>query len=430
MPTVAFATLGCKVNQCETDSLVKIFTDVGYVIVPFNEISDVYIINTCTVTKTADAKSRQMIRKARKQSQDALIVVVGCYADNAAENMEDDENILFAGMEKDSRLLARIDSFIKKDINFIVNSQYNSALLPFNPKSHKTRAFLKIQDGCQQYCSYCIIPYVRNKLVSMSIDDIFYNLHEIDKAGFREIILTGIHLGLYGKDLRDTGLVNVIKLIEAYNGNISRFRLGSLEPSDINDELIEVLASSGKFCRHLHIPLQAASDGVLARMNRPYNLDEYTETLRKLRTAIPDIAISTDLIVGFPGETEFDFNSGLDMVSTMEFSRLHVFKYSIRSGTKAANMHGHLPDSIKDTRSNIMIQQGKKMAQAYENKFLFTVQNVLVETIIDKDKSMLCGLTPQYLQVVFSGEESLIGDIVPVYLTNLNGDYIVGKIKK
>lgn len=429
MPAVAFATLGCKVNQCETDSLMKIFTDVGYNIVPFNEISDVYIINTCTVTKTADAKSRQMIRKARKKSLDALIVVVGCYADNAAENMQDDENILFAGMEKDSRLLARIDSLLKKDENVIVNSEYDSALLPFNPKSHKTRAFLKIQDGCQQYCSYCIIPYVRNKLASMSPDDILYNLHEIDKAGFREIVLTGIHLGLYGKDLHDTSLVNVIKLIEAYNGNISRFRLGSLEPSDISDELIEVLADSRKFCHHLHVPLQAASDRLLSLMHRPYSLSEYTEILKKLRTAIPDIAISTDLIVGFPGETEFDFNSGLEVVSSMEFSRLHVFKYSIRSGTKAANMNGHLSNSIKDTRSNILIQLGNKMAQAYETKFLSTIQNVLVETI-DKDRSMLCGLTPQYLQVVFPGEESLIGNIVPVYLTKLNCDYIVGKIKK
>lgn len=397
----AFFTLGCKVNFCETESLQKLFEQAGYRIVDFDEDSDVYVINTCTVTGQSDHKSRKAIRRARRKAPQAVIVATGCYAQGAPEEIKeiDEQPDLIIGNRERENLPGLLESIRQGKMTDLVEPHQAGSgfeLLPPAGRRGRTRGFLKVQEGCNQTCSYCIVPRVRGPLRSMPFSEVLKRAEILTASGCREIVLTGVHLGLYGEDLDNSSLPELLNAMEEVPG-LKRLRLSSLEPSDINSALVEQIVASRLICPHLHIPLQSGDGEILRRMNRPYEPVEFLYLAKWLKQEIPGLSLSTDVIVGFPGETEKHHRRSMKLLEEIGFSRLHVFKYSSRPGTAAAEFSDHLPNQVRDSRSREMIELGEKMASEYRQRFIGTIQSVLVEKVLPYSYGE--GFTPHYLRV-------------------------------
>jgi threonylcarbamoyladenosine tRNA methylthiotransferase MtaB len=436
---VAFHTLGCKVNYYESEALKGEFRRAGFEVVDFEEPADVYVINTCTVTHLAERKSRQIIRRAKRRNPAALVAVTGCYAQVSPEDIS---SLGQADLVTGTADRLALPELVRKkmaggDVFAGIDAYAKEAVfedLPWVSEGERTRAFLKIQDGCRQFCTYCIIPRARGPLRSLPLQKALAYLQEIGRSGYKEVVLTGIHLGLYGIDLQpQTDLGSFLERAAAVEG-IERLRLSSVEPWDLEDKLLEVVKGNKKICRHLHIPLQSGDDGILKEMGRPYDASFYRGLLKRLRDALPDLAVSTDIMVGFPGESEEQFRRGIDFVRECAFSRLHVFKYSPRSGTKAASMADQVRPEIKEARSREMINLGKELARNFQEKFIGRRLDVLFEKVLPAGDErgeiaaggLLEGLTSNYLRVRAPGPGNLRGQIREVLIKKNAGDYLIG----
>ncbi|RKD27609.1 threonylcarbamoyladenosine tRNA methylthiotransferase MtaB [Caminicella sporogenes DSM 14501] len=431
MKTVAFYTLGCKVNQYDTEAMAELFEKRGYKVVDSHEFADIYVINTCTVTNLSDRKSRQFIRRAKKKNPKAKIVVAGCYAQTASEEVLKIEGVnLIIGTNKRNEIVELIEAIdIDEKANHVDNIMKIDEFeeLSIEKIKGKTRAFLKIQEGCNQFCSYCIIPYARGPVRSRKFENIISEVKRLSKNGFKEIVLTGIHIASYGKDLKDKNLIDVIKAVHGVEG-IERIRLSSVEPNLITEKFIEEIKLLPKFCNHLHLSLQSGCDETLKRMNRKYTTEEYRNIVLNLRKAIPDIAITTDIIVGFPGETDEEFNTTCKFVKEINFSQIHVFKYSPRKGTPAAKFKNQVHPNIKNLRSEKMIKIADDLMLKYRKRFIDKTLDVLFEDRLNNDKNIITGLTTNYINVAVEGNEDFVGKIIPVKLKKIKKDVIIGEI--
>lgn len=432
MKKAAFYTLGCKVNQYETEAMTESFENAGYEIVDYSEFADVYIINTCTVTNMGDRKSRQIIRRAREKNPEALVAVVGCYSQIApGEVLEIPEVSLVVGTDERSRMVELVEYAMEKEekLNMVNDIMKVKEFEEMSIKSYKsrTRAFLKIQEGCDQYCTYCIIPYARGHIRSRKPDSIIAEVKELAENGFREIVLTGIHVASYGKDLGNTSLIDIIEKVHEIDG-IRRIRMSSVDPNVMTDGFIERLSRLPKICRHFHLSLQSGCDETLKRMNRKYTTGEYRRVVEKLREVFADVAITTDLIVGFPGETEEEFQKTVDFVEEIAFSAMHVFKYSQRSGTPAAKYENQIKPQVKDSRSKVITAIAQKNEEKFKKAFIGRSKPVLYEQPFDGQKSLFEGLTDNYIRVVSESREDIKGKIIETVLAELKEDYMTGRI--
>lgn len=432
MSKVAFHTLGCKVNQYETEAMAELFEKDGYEIVHEDEIADVYVINTCTITNLGDRKSRQFIRRAKNKNPEAVIAVVGCYAQTAPEEvMGIDEVDIVIGTKDRSKIVELSHQVIEKreKINIVTDimKQHEFEEMKIENIEGKTRAFLKIQEGCNQFCSYCIIPYARGPIRSRKLDAVLSEVEKLSKNGFKEVVLTGIHVASYGKDIGEIRLIDVIEKVHEVVG-IERIRLSSIEPTIMTKDFLDRLIKLPKVCDHFHLSLQSGSDSVLKRMNRKYTTKEYKKIAELIREYMPNVGITTDIIVGFPGETEEEFIETCKFVDDIGFSRIHVFPYSPRKGTPASRHKNQISGDIKHQRSKELIKIGEENTQKFNNKFIGTTLNVLFEEQAKSDSEFIEGYTTNYIRVLSKGSNSLEGKILPVKLENIQGDNLIGKL--
>lgn len=404
---VAFTTLGCKVNQFETEVMEGLFKEKKYEIVNFEEVADVYVINTCSVTHLGEKKSRQLIRRAIKNNNKAIVAVVGCYSQVAADEIAKIEGVsLIVGTKERKNIVTLVETVLKEhqplQVVEDVMDYHEFEDIPLLNNPDRTRAFLKIQDGCSNFCTYCIIPYTRGPLKSRKLDSILSEAEKLLESGFKEIVLTGIHLGAYGKDLADEiALVDVVKAL-LDNEKLTRLRLGSLESIELDQEILEIMNQDQRLCRQLHLPLQSGSDKILKKMNRNYTTAEFKALVDNIYAKVPGVAITTDVIVGFPGENSTDFNEAVEFIKNMNFSKIHIFPYSKRKNTPAANYAEQVSEEEKKKRS-VYLKEISDMANAkYRNKMLNTTVEILVENI-----------TPDYA-------EGLASNYVKVYCENNN----------
>lgn len=415
MRKAAFHNLGCKVNSYETEAMQQLLEDAGYEIVPFREGADVYIINTCSVTNVADRKSRQMLHRAKKMNPSAAVVAVGCYVQAAGAELKKDEAVdLIVGNNQKKDLVQILDDYFADHENSgeildIGHSQEYEELHIRRIADH-TRAFIKVQDGCNQFCSYCIIPYTRGRVRSRRPEDIEHEVRGIAEAGYKEIVLTGIHLSSYGVDFKDEQKENLLTLIKRLDQipGIERLRLGSLEPRIVTREFAKELARLRTICPHFHLSLQSGCDATLKRMNRRYNAAEYQACCEILREEFDNPAITTDVIVGFPGETEEEFAETERFLKAIHFYEMHIFKYSRRAGTRAADMPDQVPEGTKSVRSDILLALEKQQSLEYRGRFLGTEEEILLEEPIEIDGiKYMMGHTRQYVKGAVPYEEGL-----------------------
>ena len=415
MRKAAFHNLGCKVNSYETEAMQQLLEDAGYEIVPFREGADVYIINTCSVTNVADRKSRQMLHRAKKMNPSAAVVAVGCYVQAAGAELKKDEAVdLIVGNNQKKDLVQILDDYFADHENSgeildIGHSQEYEELHIRRIADH-TRAFIKVQDGCNQFCSYCIIPYTRGRVRSRRPEDIEHEVRGIAEAGYKEIVLTGIHLSSYGVDFKDEQQENLLTLIKRLDQipGIERLRLGSLEPRIVTREFAKELARLRTICPHFHLSLQSGCDATLKRMNRRYNAVEYQACCEILREEFDNPAITTDVIVGFPGETEEEFAETERFLKAIHFYEMHIFKYSRRAGTRAADMPDQVPEGTKSVRSDILLALEKQQSLEYRGRFLGTEEEILLEEPIEIDGTKyMMGHTRQYVKGAVPYEEGL-----------------------
>ena len=423
-------TLGCKVNQFETETMEGLFRARGYEVVPFEERAEVYVINTCSVTHLSDRKSRQLIRRAARTNPDACIAVTGCYAQVAPEEIRALAGVrVVIGTKERARIVDYVEEALRADtgaIGTITDIMQARVFedIPLHAMPHRTRAFLKIEDGCQNFCTFCIIPYARGPVKSRTLSAVAREMHLLTEAGFHEVVLTGIHLGAYGIDLAERPtLADACRMALAEEG-LRRLRLGSLESVELSADLLDLMRTEPRFAAHLHLPLQAGSDAVLRAMNRHYDTAAFAALLEDVRRAVPGVAISTDIIVGFPGETEEDFASGLDFVRQMGFARMHVFPYSARRGTPAARRTDQVPPVVRKERAARMQALAEELAEAYHRASLGSVMEVLFETTED---GVTDGLTETYVRV-YTDAPARRGEIAPVRLTHLYRDGVWGEL--
>lgn len=430
--SVSIFTLGCKVNQYESEAVSSMFEQNGYELVPFDKPSDVYIINTCTVTSLSDRKSRQTIRKAKKNNPNSIVVVMGCYAQTSPEEvLKIPEVNLVIGTKDRNKIMeyiARLEEGECK-INAVDNimSSRNFEELKVSTYKERTRACLKIQEGCSQFCSYCIIPYARGPIRSRQPEAIIQEVKELSENGFLEIVLTGIHLASYGKDLNTTSLLDIIQRINMIEG-IKRIRIGSLEPTTITEEFVNKANQMPKLCPHYHLSLQSGCDNTLKAMNRKYTTEDYRNSVELLKKHIPDVAITTDIMVGFPGETEKDFEASLNFAKEMGFSKIHVFKYSPRSGTPAAKFTNQISPQEKERRSQLMLELSDNLERQYFEKYIGREMEVLYEQRLHGKDEYMEGLTKNYLRVIAKGDIELKGCLKITKLEKINGALLEGKI--
>jgi len=430
--TVAFHTLGCKVNAYETEAIWQLFKRAGYQRVDFDRKADVYVINTCTVTNTGDKKSRQVIRRAIRRNPDAVIVVTGCYAQTSpAEVMAIPGVDIVLGTQGRERLLEYVEQYQRErqPINAVKNIMKTREFeeLDVPAFSDRTRASLKIQEGCNNFCTFCIIPWARGLLRSRKPENVLKQARQLVEAGYKEIVLTGIHTGGYGEDLEDYSLADLLWDLDKIEG-LKRVRISSIEASQIDDRILEVLNTSEKMCRHLHIPLQAGDDEVLKRMRRKYTVDEYREKIAGIRKAMPQVAITTDVIVGFPGETDEQFENSYRLIEELQFAELHVFPYSKRTGTPAARMENQVPDAVKQERVQRLIQLSNRLSLEYARQFVGDVLDVIPERPYKEapGNGLYTGYSDNYLQLVFPGNEELLGKVCRVRLDEPGSDVCHG----
>lgn len=415
---VAFLTLGCKVNFYETEAVWELMQKHGYERVDFKTISDIYIINTCTVTNNSDGKSRKMIREAVSRNSEGIVVIMGCFSQLKADQVLAIPGVKIVLGTKNRNLIPDyIAEYLEKKtiLNKVELLESNLAFddLSINAFAKHQRAFLKIQDGCNNFCSYCIIPYARGRVRSKQPKQVIKEAKTLVDNNFKEIILTGIHTGGYGVDLPNYRFVNLLQDLETIKG-LDRIRISSIETSELTDDVISVIAHSQKIVNHLHIPLQSGSDAILKAMNRKYDKQEYTRIISKLRAMIPNLAITTDVIVGFPGETESDFAEMVAFIRQINFQELHVFPYSRREGTVAAAMPNQISGAIKKERVNILLKLSDELAKAYINTNINIPLQVIPETYQD---GYLHGHTANYLFVKFLGKSDQIGELVDIVIT-------------
>ncbi|MET0959042.1 MAG: tRNA (N(6)-L-threonylcarbamoyladenosine(37)-C(2))-methylthiotransferase MtaB [Psychrobacillus psychrotolerans] len=434
MSSVAFYTLGCKVNHYETEAIWQLFKENGYSRTEFEKQSDVYVINTCTVTNTGDKKSRQVIRRAIRQNPDAVICVTGCYAQTSpAEIMAIPGVDIVVGTQERTKMLDYIQQYKteRKPINAVGNIMKNRVYEELDVPSFtdRTRASLKIQEGCNNFCTFCIIPWARGLMRSRDPQEVVRQAQQLVDAGYMEIVLTGIHTGGYGEDLKDYNLAQLLRDIENNVNGLKRLRISSIEASQLSDEVIDVLRDSKIVVRHLHIPIQSGSDTVLKRMRRKYTMEFFANRLDRLRVALPDLAITSDVIVGFPGETEEEFMETFNFIRDQKFSELHVFPYSKRTGTPAARMDNQVDEDVKNERVHRLITLNDQLAVEYASRFEGEVLEIIPEEAykLDSAANMVEGYTDNYLKVVIPGSENLIGKLVRVKITKAGYPYNEGQ---
>lgn len=420
--TVAFHTLGCKVNHYETEGIWNMFKAEGFERVDFDKIADIYVVNTCTVTNTGDKKSRQVIRRAVRKNPEAVVCVTGCYAQTSpGEVMEIPGVDVVVGTQNRKNMIKLIEEheLSRQPVNGVQNIMKNRTFEEMDVPvfSDRTRASLKIQEGCNNFCTFCIIPWSRGLLRSRDPENVLEQAQKLVDAGYKEIVLTGIHTAGYGEDMQDYNFAKLLRELETKVVGLKRIRISSIEASQITDEVIQVLDESEKIVRHLHIPLQSGSNTVLARMRRKYSADYYKEKIDKIKQALPGLAITSDIIVGFPGETEDEFLETYKFVQDIGYAELHVFPYSRRTGTPAARMDDQVPNEIKDARVERMIALSNELATIYADKHMDQVVEVIPEEKSSEKVGALVGYSDNYLKVQLDGPEELIGSIVRVKLT-------------
>ena len=434
LSTVAFHTLGCKVNHYETEAIWQLFKEQGYERNEFEQQADVYVINTCTVTNTGDKKSRQVIRRAIRQNPDAVICVTGCYAQTSpAEIMAIPGVDIVVGTQDRHKMLGLIDQYReeRQPINAVRNIMKNRVYeeLDVPAFTDRTRASLKIQEGCNNFCTFCIIPWARGLMRSRDPQEVIRQAQQLVDAGYLEIVLTGIHTGGYGQDFKDYNLAQLLRDLESQVKGLKRLRISSIEASQLTDEVIEVLQNSEIVVNHLHIPIQSGSDTVLKRMRRKYTMDFFSERLRKLEKALPDLAVTSDVIVGFPGETEEEFMETYNFIRDHKFSELHVFPFSKRTGTPAARMEDQVDEEIKNERVHRLIALNDQLAKEYASRFEGEVLEVIPEERFKEsdNENLYVGYTANYLKVVFEASEEMVGKLVKVKITKAGYPYNEGQ---
>lgn len=433
MKKVAFHTLGCKVNQYETEAMEELFEKSGYQIVDFREIADIYVVNTCTVTNVADKKSRQMLSKAKHNNEGAIIVAVGCYAQIAKDKLIKDNNIdLVIGSNNKNKIVDLVEEYIHEGnkINVVEDigktTEYEDILI--TKVNDKTRAYIKIQDGCNQFCSYCIIPYTRGRIRSREMSSVIKEVNTLASNGYHEIVLTGIHIASYGKDLTNTSLIELLMRLNEIDG-ILRIRLGSLEPNLITEDFISQLSKLNKVCPHFHLSLQSGCDATLKRMNRKYTTEIFNNKVEIIRKAYENPSITTDIIVGFPGETDEEFDSTLDFVRKIRFSGIHVFKYSMREGTPAAARDDQIDPRVKTERSHTLTNVQSKIREEFLNSFINKEVEVLFEeeSMID-EKKCYYGFTDNYIKVKVFSDNNIRNLQLSTKIIKIQNDNLVGSI--
>ena len=438
MRKIAFYTLGCKVNQADTASMEGIFRKAGYEVVDFGSPADVYLINTCVVTNTGQRKSRQIINRAVRHNPLSLIVVTGCYPQTAPEEVRAIAGVdVIIGNQERARIVELVEQALEnKQTEILDNVQKMTVDTKFEElgvgtETDKTRAFLKIQEGCNQYCTYCIIPYARGPLRSRSLESIRSEVAKLVEAGYKEVVLIGIHLGCYGKELAKEGkhitLYDAVQAVLSVEG-MCRVRLGSLESVEVEPRLLELMANEPRLCKHLHLPLQSGCDKILQAMHRPYDTARFTQLLQQIRAQVPDVAITTDIIVGFPGETEEDFATTLAFAEKCGFAKMHIFPYSKRKGTPAEKMPNQVDEAVKGERAARLAAVDEKLHQAMLKQMVGKTEEVLFEQPVDAvHMEGLCG---PYLRVVVPGTSELSNTIAKVKITGIVDDWLTGEIVK
>lgn len=423
---IAFITLGCKVNLYDTEAMAELFTEKGYEVVDFEEYADVYLINTCTVTNLGDKKSRQMIRRAKRINPNSVVVATGCYAQVASEEVAKIEGInIVIGTKNRSEIVETVENYVAE--NGVVNNvsdimgEKEFEPLQISRLTNRTRAYIKIQEGCNRYCTYCIIPYARGPIRSRKPEEVIEEVKKLAENGFKEVVLTGIHVASYGLDLGNITLADIIEKVHSVDG-IERIRFSSMEPLAIDNEFVARMSKLPKVCDHYHLSLQSGCNRTLKRMNRKYNAEQYAESCERLRNAFPNVAITTDIIVGFPDETEEDFKESLAFAERMKLDKIHTFPYSPKKGTPAAKMKNQISGDVKSQRSKEMIALSDKMNIDFLNNNIGKTVPVLFE---DMENGFWQGHTTNYIKVLAKSDENLNNKIVDVKLDKIHGVEIV-----
>lgn len=430
MKKVASHALGCKVNQYESEAIAELFAQRGYEVVDIDDRADIYIINTCTVTNFGDKKSRQLIRKVKRQNPDAVVAAIGCYAQTAPEEIKNIEGVnLVIGTKGRKDIVDLVESYVPKmgvvcTVGKIAGER-EFERLTISRLADRTRAYLKIQDGCSQFCSYCIIPYARGPIRSRDPEDIMEEVGVLAKNGFKEIVLTGIHVASYGRDMKGVTLLDIIRRVQEQDG-VERIRFSSLEPGIVTEEFALELSKMDKVCGHFHLSLQSGCDRTLKRMNRKYDTAGYERAVEILRKYFPDVAITTDIIAGFPGESEEDFEESLEFAKKIGFSKIHAFPYSPKRGTPAAVMPDQIQNSVKNERTSRLIAESDRMGDEFIKTFIGRVMPVLYEREIEHN--IYEGYTSNYIRVLSESAENLKNSIVDTKILEAENEKAVGRI--
>lgn len=431
---VALHNLGCKVNAYEVEAMQQLLEKAGYEIVPFTEGADVYLINTCTVTNIADRKSRQMLHKAKKMNPDAIVVAAGCYAQADTEKLKEDNAVdLILGNNQKTQIVEVLEEYEKehsKQVQVIeINHTKEYEELSIEQTAEHVRAYIKVQDGCNQFCTYCIIPFARGRVRSRKIADVLREVETLASKGYKEVVITGIHLSSYGVDFPKEERESLLSLIQAVSkvAGIQRIRLGSLEPRIITEEFLEGIVATGKVCPHFHLSLQSGCNKTLKNMNRRYSAQEYAEKCELIRKYYPAPALTTDVIVGFPMETEEDFEESYEFVKNIHFYETHIFKYSRRHGTKAAAMDGQLTEAVKAQRSEKLLELHDIRAKEYEEAMIGKTIELLLEEEIEEDGKMwYVGHSREYVRAVIEKTEvHQVNDLVEAKVTGFVTDHLL-----
>lgn len=428
MKKVAFYTLGCKVNQYETNAMKQKFIEKDYKIVEFEDVADVYVVNTCTVTNMSDRKSRQIIRRAKESNQNSLLVVTGCYAQVAKDELEKIEDVdIVIGNQEKKDIVTFVEEKQKEKIEKVSDILYEKSFAEFGSSTYtdKTRAVIKVQDGCDRFCSYCIIPYARGRIRSRNPEEVIAEIEKLAKKGIKEVVITGIHLASYGKEYKPH--ISLLELLEDINkiDGIERIRLGSLEPTLMTKEFIEGLVKLEKICDHFHLSLQSGCDETLKRMNRRYTAEEFEEGIKIIRDNFPNVSLTTDVIVGFPGETEEEFSKTYEFLERIKFYKMHVFKYSQRKGTKAAVMPNQITGEVKEERSNKLIELSNKNQKEQNQKYIGKEIDVLFE---EQDGEYIKGHTTNYIMVYVKSDDKALEDTIrKVKIINALDEHLIGE---
>ena len=428
MKKAASFALGCKVNQYESEAIAELFQEKGYEIVGIDEEADVYVINTCTVTNFGDKKSRQLIRKVKRQNENAIVAVVGCYAQTAPQELMKVEGVnLVLGTKDRAQIVEMVENYkaengVESHVSDIMKERVFEPL-SIQKLANRTRAYLKIQDGCSQFCSYCIIPYARGPIRSRDPQDVIAEVKRLAENGFKEVVLTGIHVASYGKDRRDTSLIEILRQVHEVEG-IERIRFSSIEPNVVTEEFAQAIADMPKVCDHFHLSLQSGCDKTLKEMNRKYDTEKYRQAAATLRKYLPEVALTTDIIAGFPGETEEDFQASYDFAKEIGFAKIHAFPYSPKKGTPAAARKDQLLNAVKAERSHRLIELSDKMADDFIQAYVGKEVEVLYERAIGE--GVYEGHTTNYIKVKGTSDKDLTNVICRTKITKAENEELFG----